>query len=730
MADGKAVQRPDTHQHTSSNTKQQGSTEGQFSAPQIETASVDFAQLNASPKAAPNHLLQLQRLIGNQAVQRYLQRQPATKRIQRCGADCKCEKCSQANGTHHEHSEEEDKPTDAPEAIQRTIGDKHDLKSPDVAGESKLEAAFDSEKSVRVGANGTEVAKLQSALLKLGFKLPVHGVDSKFGGETKSAVKQFQFTAGLEGDGIVGKLTMARLDEALLRPSPPTPPAGLTADDKKITGVSPRANKRMSQIFFNLNSFDPNDDPKKKEKIDALTQPANLGNPLGLKGVVSEDEAPALAQQRIDAVEALFKAAKHTGTRTPNPSPDDGKDRLDYRSARFVEMLPPGSSSSISPCAPTPGNPHPEVKPCAPSTIFTDAQAKALQIVTPVIAAMAGTRSPTTNAAIDRFFATTTTAKRNEVATKIRSNLTNLKQHVATQMTPERTTGPGHRCATDCDNGCSDAIAYNTGVGGSAEMVLCEIFQKTSDVTHRAETLLHEGMHGTEWAGAGKGSGADDFAYDSQRLIHFLDTETALKNNDTYIFFIQEVNNPGAVPARDPKSDPKNAGMSAAEGEQADRALAWCEGFIVKALQELSGLYADMDPTIRRGSWNTNSYAVDTMHLVARRFNLTPPPAAPTLNDKITVAALHDRIQRMDKITFNSHINLNKVAAPVTTWAKGPAKSIDLGQDFFSASSERARLDILMIKLVEATDGISAPMQTQYVAMIDELRTHSGLGSP
>ncbi|NJN20885.1 MAG: peptidoglycan-binding protein [Leptolyngbya sp. RL_3_1] len=120
-------------------------------------------------------------------------------------------------------------PTPAsPTGLQRQMGDGHDLQAPRFAGDPVLEACYDDQQLVKVGASGSAVEKLQQALMDAGFPLPQYGVDGKFGPETKAAVVGFQTSVGFSGkgrDGIVGPNTMAALDERFRTAKPVKPPA-------------------------------------------------------------------------------------------------------------------------------------------------------------------------------------------------------------------------------------------------------------------------------------------------------------------------------------------------------------------------------------------------------------------------------------------------------------------------------------------------------------------------
>lgn len=64
------------------------------------------------------------------------------------------------------------------------------------------------------GSWGWRVRYVQRLLRKLGYDLPVYGVDGNYGSETELAVRQFQQDDGLLSDGMVGPITLRRMKEA------------------------------------------------------------------------------------------------------------------------------------------------------------------------------------------------------------------------------------------------------------------------------------------------------------------------------------------------------------------------------------------------------------------------------------------------------------------------------------------------------------------------------------
>ena len=90
------------------------------------------------------------------------------------------------------------------------------LRSSRFAGDPQLEACLSGAASLERGAVGPAVARVQQALMDLGFSLREFGPDGVFGPETAEAVAAF------DGDPIAGSRTLAALD-AQFAAEPPEP---------------------------------------------------------------------------------------------------------------------------------------------------------------------------------------------------------------------------------------------------------------------------------------------------------------------------------------------------------------------------------------------------------------------------------------------------------------------------------------------------------------------------
>lgn len=71
--------------------------------------------------------------------------------------------------------------------------------------------------TLRKGAKGEYVEKLQVRLMELGYELPRFGADGNYGSETIAAVKAFQKEHRLIADGVTGPLTWTALEKTKIK---------------------------------------------------------------------------------------------------------------------------------------------------------------------------------------------------------------------------------------------------------------------------------------------------------------------------------------------------------------------------------------------------------------------------------------------------------------------------------------------------------------------------------
>ena len=88
--------------------------------------------------------------------------------------------------------------------------------------QKRLQAAAANNPPMKHGETGEAVETVQQALIDLGVRMPLSTrntgfADGVYGNETAAAVTAFQARERLHQDGVVGRETLLRLDETLVR---------------------------------------------------------------------------------------------------------------------------------------------------------------------------------------------------------------------------------------------------------------------------------------------------------------------------------------------------------------------------------------------------------------------------------------------------------------------------------------------------------------------------------
>jgi hypothetical protein len=239
-------------------------------------------------------------------------------------------------------------------SVQRRIGDGHDLTSPRFAGDPVLEACFDNERLLTVGAQGAAVRKLQQALVDAGFPLPKFGVDEKFGGETQSAVRDFQAASGIKVDGKVGPQTMGALDARFSGPTPPTPVPPLPVPPPPVPPVGAALKADLQALVDAKNTTYLT----YKTRINAATGPeraAALSDTTLLRNIQG-----VLAQNDFaKTVELLGRSAPTAGTMLGDATVSAAMSAAFTASNPAVTLPPHNPANPVGPCNPPAGTPPP-----------------------------------------------------------------------------------------------------------------------------------------------------------------------------------------------------------------------------------------------------------------------------------------------------------------------------------------------------------------------------------
>jgi hypothetical protein len=578
------------------------------------------------------------------------------------------------------------------------------------------------------------VGLVQQALVDMGFDLGTSGpnrdgVDRIFGTKTKQAVSDFQTTESVPGatPGEVDQATLKCLDEVRAHKVIPQHLAATVAEPQFLVGGE-SGGVRDEDIFFGRGSavLDAND----KAKIGRLAT-AQKGCALTLRGFISEEErvdfGAQLATDRLNAVDAEFAAAGHDSAgvctppaapapplRTLQPMPEASGGLPTYRGRRKVEVVPSGATPTTAVCGTGAARQRP--LDALENPLLTASITDALALIDTargklVVGDVDG------DAALSKFF--------NGVAQRssVRSKLQTWRNHIHTVIRSRNQRG------TDCDPGCSAAIAYNIGTGGGAMMTLCgsffgttiDLYPALTTAQNRTLVLIHEAGHGA--------LGTEDIAYDTDRLIHFIGRlpSVALKNTDSFVTLIRCLSGllPGCtLPARGDTP----IGMGAAELESAQEGIAWLESWLTWAEQDVNGLYSDMNEARTSPSaWSSSYYAAYVLPPLAMAFDLHRPLVGlPTFREQTMVAAVWDRYRLMRNVASSDlEIEKDTSAAPVQRWQAGaglaPGTKVFLTDTYLDPSrSRRSRVEMLLPMIVEATPSIDPALRPAYVTFVKE----------
>lgn len=149
-------------------------------------------------------------------------------------------------------------------------------------GDRVLQDVLNARRQLRKGSRGEYVRKVQQALIELGHPLPRHGADGKFGSETKAAVRAFQQAQAIQVDGIVGPVTMGRLDDAIatrtVTPIPPTPGPGPVQGRvlQTVRVVLPLTRERIEAAKV----YDPTSNATSLRAVDARGTQVDMGSKI------------------------------------------------------------------------------------------------------------------------------------------------------------------------------------------------------------------------------------------------------------------------------------------------------------------------------------------------------------------------------------------------------------------------------------------------------------------
>ena len=496
--------------------------------------------------------------------------------------------------------------------------------------------------------------------------------------------------------------------------------------------------QRVEDIYFRRG--DAALSPFGRTKVRMLARDLE-GRALTLYGFVSEDElidpGPTLADDRLAVVDRELAAQGHDGSTPPsNPLrtlvalPDASVGVINYRTRRKVEVVRPGEQSRTVPCAE--GDPRREALTATQLPVvqaaldravtYLDTARLLLSTDTPPLPFLPLLFGPFLGShAFDEFIGDP--ALRAEVVDKLEQWADHLRRFPL---------GERGFHGLICDAACgAGAMAYNNDTGSDAEMTFCDSFFEPvyaftaygslSEDEQRAFVVMHEGGHGS--------IGTVDIAYGFTRLFQFLDDrpEDALRNTDSFARLVLCLNG-----LRDACDIVENTGpvrgMDDAERTRAMEAVGWVQSWLIWAEQDVSGLYGFFSETREQGNWiDDDHYGNVVRPIFERHFEHRRPHEAPaTARELTTVAAVHDRIDRMlaatgTDLTIEKHTDIvvDERWRVRTTSTRGA--HLRLTDFFFIIGNLRPQVEHLLELLIEGTPEIQSSLRFEYAEFIKEI---------
>ena len=191
-------------------------------------------------------------------------------------------------------------------------------------------------KNLKPGDRGAEVRRLQEKLAELGY-LPEDGVDGAYGGQTRKAVRLFQYYNSLQVDGIAGDSTQTNLFEnPLIVPAPtaestesptdtPEPPEEATeAPTEELTEAPTETpTEKPTEAPTEVPTEAPTDTPEPAEESTEEPTEAPTEKPTEAPTEVPTEAPTETPEPTEEATEEPTETPTETPTEVPTEAPTE-----------------------------------------------------------------------------------------------------------------------------------------------------------------------------------------------------------------------------------------------------------------------------------------------------------------------------------------------------------------------------------------------------------------------
>ena len=504
-----------------------------------------------------------------------------------------------------------------------------------------------------------------------------------------------------QNSGIVGT-------QRVQRAPAPTTAAG---SDFDVVGKSSDTATDLSRIHFDKNSDVVDSDEETKLKT------FNSGE-LTLRAFQSEEETVGLAAKRAANVKSALTSP---GIGHPDPAKIHETvvgptSQVDYRAARVVEIVRAGAKATKGKCPTSPKLADMAVA-CvnvgrsAPYRAALASARSAIAKSREMLKTDAGKGTPTaaTLDIVKKKFAKSSNAD------KVRTKLGEIDSFLAKIAAITE-------CHNECDSDCNSPAYWDPG---RKIMVLCPDFDSFT-TPGQAGLVMHEATHGTPTIQS------DDLGYSSDRIIDFLDEAHAFKNTDSYTTLVRDLTgtagfiDPVPADALSGFTTRTIGGVVVQEQDLVKKAEALAEKWCIWVYQDLEFLYGGIRAAISAsgGPKPLDGYFKEVMKGLHTNFGLTDETLPPTMADQQAVAGLQDKYQRFGIKVFGPPLTVKPTPGTDTAWgASAPdipggqsvAKpNLDIGDDFWTATSDEERAKVIIAALVKATKDTTAAKADKY----------------
>ena len=187
-------------------------------------------------------------------------------------------------------------------------------------------------RNLKMGDRGAEVKRLQERLIELGY-MPEGTADGAYGGQTRTAVRRFQYYNGLTVDGIAGRATQTNLFEnpdaarypGETTPAPTaeeTPEAAETAEAPVTAEPKPTQAPDPTVTPVTVSARPEQTEAPAAEETTAV--PEESASPAAEETAEAPGVSPSPAAEETEqaSAESTIPAGKEEPSETPSPGPE------------------------------------------------------------------------------------------------------------------------------------------------------------------------------------------------------------------------------------------------------------------------------------------------------------------------------------------------------------------------------------------------------------------------